>query len=310
MTASVLAVREKTRPTPTRICEPRLIRRDELLRPYTSLGIGGPADFFASPGTICEIERLIAFARQRELPWMVLGNGTNVLFPDEGYRGLIIHLGRAFSAQHIEGDRLYVQAGAGLGATMGYVRAQGFFDFDGLVGIPGTIGGALAMNAGIPETTISEYVLSLSVLTDEGDLLVLSREECGFGYRTSVFRERPWVILEGEFQLGSEPRFDPEELMRRRRERQPLRLPSAGCVFKNPGGPMTAGQLIERAQLKGLRVGGAMISPLHGNFIVNCGGATSADILRLIDMAREKVYKEFGVELRLELVVASTQNLR
>ena len=166
------------------------------------------------------------------------------------------------------------------------------------------------MNAGIPEVTLSEYVVSLMVLTSDGLLLELSREECLFGYRTSRFRERPWVILMGEFQLGSPPRFDPQALLRRRRERQPLRWPSAGCVFQNPALPFTAGQLIERAGLKGLRVGGAMISPIHGNFIVNCGGATAADILHLIDIAHNKVYKEFRVELRLELAVVSTQNLR
>jgi UDP-N-acetylmuramate dehydrogenase len=286
------------------------IQRDEPLCRYTSLGIGGPADYFVRPRTLADVEDSLAFAREHALPWMVLGNGTNTLFPDDGYRGLVIHLGRHFSATRIEEDRLYVQSGAGLGATMGHLRAHGFYDFDGLVGIPGTIGGALAMNAGIPEVTISEYVVSLTVITSEGSLRELSREACHFGYRQSLFRQRPWVIVMGEFQLGSPPRFDPQALLRRRRERQPLRWPSAGCVFQNPAGPWTAGQLIERVGLKGLRVGGAMISPIHGNFIVNCGGATAADVLHLIDIARNKVYKEFRVELRLELAVVSTQNLR
>lgn len=284
-----------------------IIRRGELLSHYTSLGIGGPADFFASPRTPEEIEELLSYARGLKLPWMVLGNGTNVLFPDEGYRGLVIHLGRNFSAKRLRDNRLFVQAGAGLGATIGYLRAQGFYDFNGFVGIPGTIGGALTMNAGIPEVTISEYVHSVTVLTDEGFLLRLSREECGFEYRGSLFQRRPWVILEGEFQLGGARRFDLEGLMQRRRERQPIHDRSAGCVFKNPPGPFTAGQLIERAGLKGLAIGGAMISSVHANFIVNLGWATARDVLRLIDFAREKVYKEFRVELRLELVVVSNQ---
>ena len=286
------------------------LRRSELLRRHTSLGIGGPADYYSRPRSLHEIEELILLARERDLPWIILGNGTNTLFPDEGYRGLVIHLGREFSAKRIEEDRLYVQAGAGLGVTMAYVRANGFYDFDGLTGIPGTIGGACAMNAGIPEIAISDHVLSLAVLTNEGALLDLSREECEFGYRTSIFRRRSWAILMGEFQLGSPERFDPQTLMERRRARQPLRCPSAGCVFQNPGGPLTAGQLIEKTGLKGLQIGGAMISPIHANFIVNGGSATASDIRRLIDIVREKVYKQFQVELRLELVVVSNQNLR
>lgn len=306
---TTLAVPEIARPT-TRTGLAPLIWRDEPLARYTSLGVGGPADYFARPHTLTEIEELLAMARDCGLPWLVLGNGTNLLFPDEGYRGLVIQLGRNFSAKRIEGDRLYVQAGAGLGMSMGFIRAHGFYDFDGLVGIPGTIGGALAMNAGIPEVTISDYVVSVGVLTREGSLLTLSREECEFGYRTSVFRHRPWAILLGEFQLGSPRRFDAAALLQRRRQRQPLQWPSAGCVFQNPGGSFSAGQLIEQAGLKGLRYGGAMISPVHANFIVNCGGATAGDILHVIDIVREKVYKEFQVELRLELVVVSNQNLR
>lgn len=306
---TTLVVRDVARPI-TRTGLVEFIQRDEPLSRHTSLGIGGPADYFANPRTLHEVEDVLAFAQERGWPWFMLGNGTNTLFPDEGFRGVVIHLGRNFSAKRIKEDRLYVQAGAGLGVTMGYLRSHGFYDFDGLVGIPGTVGGAIAMNAGIPEVTISEYVLSLAVLTEGGSLLNLSREECQFGYRTSLFRRKSWAILTGEFQVGKPQRFDPEALLKRRRERQPLRWPSAGCVFKNPGGPFTVGQLIERAGLKGLRWGGAMISPIHANFIVNGGGATAMDILQLIDIAREKVYKEFRVELQLELAVVSNQNFQ
>ncbi len=287
------------------------IKRNERLARHTSLKIGGPADYFAEPRSIAEVQILIAFAEENGLPWLVLGNGTNVLFPDEGYRGLVIHLGRAFGAKRLEGDRLLVQAGASLGTTMGYARARGFYDFDGLVGIPGTIGGALAMNAGIPEFTISKLVRSVVVLTEKGKILRLSKEQCEFGYRTSIFLGRPWVILAGEFQLGGPKRFDPQALLARRRERQPLGQASPGCVFRNPlPSPPTAGQLLEQAGLKGLRCGGAMISPIHANFFVNRGGATASDLLRLIDIAREKVYKEFNVELQLELTVVSNARLR
>jgi UDP-N-acetylmuramate dehydrogenase len=286
------------------------LRRDEPLWRYTSLRIGGPADYFAQPRSLDEVRQALAFARERELPWMVLGNGTNVLFPDAGYRGLIVHIGRAFGKRRLEGDRLIAAAGAGLGATMGFLRVHGYFDLDGLVGIPGTIGGALTMNAGIPEFSISELVRSVTVLTPTGEIIKLSRSACRFGYRTSLFRARPWVILAAEFQVGGPRRFDADALLARRRERQPLGQPSPGCVFKNPGGPFSAGQLLERAGLKGRASGGAMISRVHANFIVNRGGASASDCLRLIDIAREKVYKELGVELQPELAVISSPDLR
>ena len=291
----------------------RLIERGVPLARYSSLRVGGPADYFARPRSLAEIRALLEFADRRKIPWWVLGNGTNVIFPDEGFRGLVIHLGRGFSAKRLEPEEkiLRVQAGAGLGTTMGFLRAHGFHDFDGLVGIPGTVGGALAMNAGIPEFTISELVERVTVLTDEGEMLTLPREACGFRYRGSLFRRRPWVIVAGEFRLGKAPRFDPQALLERRRRAQPLGTPSPGCVFKNPRvkdkkalpEPPTAGRLLEGAGLKGVRVGGAMISRKHANFLVNLRGATAADCLRLIDFARERVYKEFGVELELEVAI-------
>lgn len=292
-----------------------LLERDVPLARYSSLRVGGPADYFARPRSVEEIQTLLVFAERRRIPWLVLGNGTNVIFPDEGFRGLVIHLGRGFSAKSLDPDQgiLRVQAGAGLGATMGFLRAHGYRDFDGLVGIPGTVGGALAMNAGIPEFTISQLVERVTVLTDEGELLTLPREACGFRYRESLFRRRPWVIVEGEFRLGKAPRFDPQALLERRRRAQPLGDPSPGCVFKNPSisnkgalpEPPTAGRLLEGAGLKGARIGGAMISKKHANFLINLRGATAADCLRLIDFARERVYKEFGVELELEVAIVA-----
>lgn len=291
----------------------RLVERDVPLSRYSSLRVGGPADYFARPRSIGEIRALLQFADREGIPWWVLGNGTNVIFPDAGFRGLVIRLGRGFSAKRLEGGVFRVQAGAGLGATLGFLRAQGYRDFDGLVGIPGTVGGALAMNAGIPEFTISQLVERVTVLTDEGELLTLPREGCAFRYRDSLFRRRPWIIVEGEFRLGKAPCFDPQRLLERRRRVQPLGDPSPGCVFKNPSvkdpkalpEPPTAGRLLEGAGLKGVRIGGAMISPKHANFLVNLRGATAADCLRLIDFARERVYKEFGVELELEVAIVS-----
>jgi UDP-N-acetylmuramate dehydrogenase len=292
------------------ISRPGLIQKNIMLDLFTSLKIGGVAKYFAEPRSIAELQEAVAFALRRKLPWMILGNGTNLLVPDEGVRGLVIRLGRKFGAFDLTKNTLHAQAGAGLGAIMGYLRARGYHDFDGLVGIPGTIGGALTMNAGIPEFSISEITESVLVLNRDGNLRKLNNLECGFSYRTSEFQTRDEIIVGAEFKLGLEERFNPVELLQRRRERQPLRWPSAGCIFKNPVGIRGAGELIDSAGLKGISAGGAMISPKHGNFIVNRGDASAKDVHQLIDFAVERVYKEFEVELQLEVAVVSNRSLR
>jgi UDP-N-acetylmuramate dehydrogenase len=284
-----------------------LVKTHEPLARHTSLRIGGPADYFVIPASVDDILETLDFVRDRGLPWIVLGNGTNVLFPDEGYRGVIIKLGPSLGRIEISGDRVRAQAGASLAALISQVRAQGGRDFDFLVGIPGSVGGALVMNAGIPEGTISDVVTRVGALTFEGKFITLKAEECRFGYRASRFQEERLIVIEGEFALGRGKAWDGEELLRRRKERQPLGVPSPGCVFRNPVGVnATAGQLLDWAGLKGLRVGGARISPKHANFIVNEGGATSRDVLQLIDIARSVVLKYWGVELKLELAVVET----
>jgi UDP-N-acetylmuramate dehydrogenase len=284
-----------------------LVKTHEPLARHTSLRIGGPADYFVIPASVDDILETLDFVRDRGLPWIVLGNGTNVLFPDEGYRGVIIKLGPSLGRIEISGDRVRAQAGASLAALISQVRAQGGRDFDFLVGIPGSVGGALVMNAGIPEGTISDVVTRVGALTFDGKFITLKAEECRFGYRASRFQEERLIVIEGEFALGRGKAWDGEELLRRRKERQPLGVPSPGCVFRNPVGVnATAGQLLDWAGLKGLRVGGARISPKHANFIVNEGGATSRDVLQLIDIARSVVLKYWGVELKLELAVVET----
>jgi UDP-N-acetylmuramate dehydrogenase len=284
-----------------------LVKTHEPLARHTSLRIGGPADYFVIPASVDDILETLDFVRDSGLPWIVLGNGTNVLFPDEGYRGVIIKLGPSLGRIEISGDRVRAQAGASLAALISQVRAQGGRDFDFLVGIPGSVGGALVMNAGIPEGTISDVVTRVGALTFDGKFITLKAEECRFGYRASRFQEERLIVIEGEFALGRGKAWDGEELLQRRKERQPLGVPSPGCVFRNPVGVnATAGQLLDWAGLKGLRVGGARISPKHANFIVNEGGATSRDVLQLIDIARSVVLKYWGVELKLELAVVET----
>lgn len=284
-----------------------IVRYRERLARHTSLKIGGEADYFVTPGCLEDIEASLAFARKFELPWIVLGNGTNILFPDEGYRGMVIKLGHKMSAKSLRDDVLVAQAGAGVGMLIKYLHEHALNDLDFLVGIPATVGGAIAMNAGIPEGTISDLVRKVRVLTNDAKLVTLTKEECNFGYRCSLFHRRKYIIVEGEFRVGGNKQWDYESLLRRRAERQPLSQSSPGCVFKNPEGVgATAGQLIDSAGLKGYKVGGAVISHKHANFIINEGGATCKDVLRLIDIARECVLKYFGVELALELEVVST----
>ncbi len=283
-----------------------VVKTHEPLARHTSLRIGGPADYFVIPASLEDILETLDFAGEHGLPWIVLGNGTNVLFPDEGYRGVVLKLGPSLGRIELHEDRVRAQAGASLAALISRVRSLGLRDLDFLVGIPGSVGGALVMNAGIPEGAVSDVVTRVGALTFDKKLITLTPEECRFGYRSSRFQEERLIVIEGEFALGRGKSWDGEELLRRRKERQPLGVPSPGCVFRNPVGvKATAGQLIERAGLKGYRVGGASISVKHANFIVNEGGATSRDVLQLIDIARSVVLKYWGVELQLELAVVA-----
>lgn len=282
-----------------------VVKFNEKLKYHTSLRVGGEASYFVRPETVEDIKESLRFAQESCLPWIVLGNGTNILFPDEGYDGVVLHIGPAMTEKELdESDgALTVQAGESLGRVIRFLHSYGLTDLDFLIGIPGAVGGALAMNAGIPEGTTADPVKRIFALTEQGELVTLHREECQFGYRRSIFQKERLIILAAEFGLGTKRKWDAKAL-RERRQCQPLGQPSPGCVFKNPP-ENPAGWLIERVGLKGQRVGGAAFSSLHANFIVNEGGATAADVLRLIDLARERVYKEFGVDLEMELEIIS-----
>ncbi len=284
-----------------------VVKFDEPLKKHTSLRVGGGARYFVVPASYEDIRESLSFAEGEGLPWVVLGNGTNVLFPDEGYPGVVLKVGPLLRESRLDLGKgsFWVQAGESLGGAIEHLHAHGLGDFDFLVGIPGTIGGALVMNAGIPEGTISELVRWVRAIDEKGDLITLGRAQCEFGYRESLFQREKLVIVEAEFTVGGERRWDLAELLERRR-RQPLGQPSPGCVFKNPPG-WSAGELIDRAGLKGYRIGGAMISPVHANFIVNVGGARANDILRLIDLVRERVHRVFGIELEPELEIVCSR---
>ncbi len=282
-----------------------ITRRDEPLAPYTWLKTGGPAQYFITPRNADELAEIVRLCHQTHVPLRVLGGGSNLLVRDEGVAGVVLHLSDpGFSRIEVEGTSVTAGAGALLSHLISESVKAGLAGLDTLVGIPGTVGGALHGNAGGKSGDIGQHVRSVRVLTIAGDSFVRQEDELAFAYRESSLNEL--IILEARFELHLE---DPEEITRRMRKlwimkkaTQPLTFQSAGCIFKNPRG-MSAGWLIEQAGLKGTRVGEVEFSDRHANFIVTHPGATSKDVLQLIDLARTKVSEQFGVDLELEVQI-------
>jgi UDP-N-acetylmuramate dehydrogenase len=279
--------------------------RDEPLAPYTWLKIGGPAQYFVRPRHPEELAEVVRCCHQEGIPIHVLGGGSNVLVRDEGVSGVVLHLtDPSFSRVRVDDQRVTAGAGAPLSHVISQSVKAGLAGLDALVGIPGTVGGALHGNAGGRSGDIGQYVRLAKVLTIDGELFVRKEDELMFAYRSSSLNEL--VILEAEFDLHPE---DPEEISRRmrklwimRKATQPLTFQSAGCIFKNPRG-MSAGWLIDEAGLKGTRIGNAEISDRHANFVVSNPGATARDVQRLIDLARSRVLAQFGVDLEPEVQI-------
>ncbi|HWA98003.1 MAG TPA: UDP-N-acetylmuramate dehydrogenase [Pirellulales bacterium] len=283
----------------------RMVRQNEPLAPHTWFQLGGSAQYFAEPETVDELTELVRRCRQEGMPVRLLGGGSNVLVRDEGVRGLVLRLGgEAFSKIEIQGTKVTVGAGAKLGHVISTAVGRGLAGMETLVGIPGTIGGALHGNAGGRGGDIGQWTSRATVLTRGGELIERSRDDLVFAYRQSSLDEL--VILGAEFSLEQD---DPDELIKRmqkqwiaKRAGQPLGHQSAGCIFKNPRG-MSAGMLIDQAGLKGTRVGGAEVSDRHANFIVADEKATSKDVLQLIDLVRQRVAERLGIELETEIEI-------
>jgi UDP-N-acetylmuramate dehydrogenase len=282
-----------------------ITRRNEPLAPYTWLKTGGAAEYFLTPQNAEELAEVVRLCHQRHIPLRVLGGGSNLLVRDEGVSGVVLHLADpAFSRIEVDGNRITAGAGAALSHLISHSVKAGLAGLDVLVGIPGTVGGALHGNAGGKSGDIGQHLRTARVLTIAGEIFVRQEDDLSFAYRFSSLNEL--IILEACFELHPE---DPEEITRRMRKlwimkkaTQPLSFQSAGCVFKNPRG-MSAGWLIEQAGLKGTRSGEAEFSDRHANFIVTHPGATSQDVLNLIELAREKVSSQFGVDLELEIQI-------
>ena len=279
---------------------------NEPLSKHASYRIGGPADFLATVESIEQLGAWVALARELEQPFMVLGRGTNLLVADRGYRGLVI-MNRCLG-QNLDrtSRRVYAEAGVVLARLARQAAKSGSGGLEWAIGIPGTMGGAIVNNAGAYEGEIAGVVRRVSILDHEGQIRELLPEDLDLGYRTSRFREaahRDDIILSADLQLVPEETDVLEGRIQRftalRQSAQP-REPSAGSVFKNPPG-WSAGRLIEEAGLRGTRFGDAQISHQHANYIVNAGQAKALEVLRLINMVKERVHRLFGVELELEI---------
>ena len=277
---------------------------DEPMKRHTTFRIGGPADFFLLPSTVDEVRGILEICREEELPYFILGNGSNLLVSDEGFRGMIIQIGKNFQAISVKDTVIEVQAGALLSRTARAAWNAGLTGFEFAAGIPGSVGGAVAMNAGAYGGEVKDVLLDAEVLTQEGEFLTLTGEELDLSYRHSCIFEKNYVVLSARFSFekGESDKIKArmDELAKARREKQPLEFPSAGSTFKRPEGYF-AGKLIQDAGLKGYTVGGAQVSEKHSGFVVNRGGATAEEVAFLIKQVQKKVMKQFNVMMQPEV---------
>lgn len=271
---------------------------------HTSFAIGGPAEIFVQPASESEILQAVRWAKEAQVPFFVMGNGSNLLVSDEGFSGMILQIGKNFQEITVEGTEILVQAGALLSRTARAAYQAGLTGLEFAAGIPGSTGGAVAMNAGAYGGEIKDVLVDARVLTPEGEILTLTAEELALGYRHSCIFEKEYIVLSARFSLKEgEPeaiKAQMDELAAARREKQPLEFPSAGSTFKRPEGHF-AGKLIQDAGLKGYTVGGAQVSEKHSGFVINRGGATAAEVLFLIKQVQKKVKAQFSVTMKPEV---------
>ncbi len=279
---------------------------NEPMKKHTTFRIGGPADILFVPSSLDDLRKALSLATEREIPITVIGGGSNLLVRDSGIRGIVIKIDGALDYMSIEDGRILAGSGTPLSALSRAAAEAGISGMEFCAGIPGTVGGAVAMNAGAHGSFMEDIILKVRAMGSDGGIKEFAVEECGFGVKSSRFQNELLIITEVEFRAVP---GDKEEIKRRisdylrsRREKQPLTLPSAGCIFRNPSGG-GAGRYIDSSGCKGLRVGDAQVSELHANFIVNLGSATCQDVLDLIELVKCRVREKEGVELEPEVRV-------
>ncbi len=290
----------------TQLC--KILSKEQILcgepmSRHTTFRVGGPADFFLQP-KLEQVADVVALCQNGQMPYYVVGNGSNLLAGDVGVRGVVLSLSRPASGISVEGDVLTAQAGALLSQAAAAALNAGLGGMEFAAGIPGSVGGAVVMNAGAYGGEIKDIIRQATVLAQDGQVQRLSGTELELSYRHSCIPGRRMVVLDAQFQLQPKPQAEVrslmEDLKQRRAEKQPLEYPSAGSTFKRPKGYF-AGKLIMDAGLSGFTVGGAQVSSKHCGFVVNKGGATAADILQLIQHVQHTVQEKFGVALEMEV---------
>lgn len=276
----------------------------EPMKKHTTFRIGGPADYFLMPQSEKEAADAVAVCREEQVPYSIVGNGSNLLVSDSGYRGVVIQLYKEMSRVQTEGTHIYAQAGASLAKVAAAAMEAGLAGFEFAAGIPGTLGGACVMNAGAYGGEMKDVLANVTVLDESGRIRKLAGSELELGYRTSIIAKKGYIVLGAEIELTrgnlDEIRGLMNELRDKRVSKQPLEYPSAGSTFKRPEGYF-AGKLIQDAGLRGFRVGGAMVSEKHCGFVINAGEATAAEVDSLMKQVAERVRAQFDVALEPEV---------
>ncbi|OMC82166.1 UDP-N-acetylenolpyruvoylglucosamine reductase [Viridibacillus sp. FSL H8-0123] len=291
------------------IVNPENVKIDEPLDQYTMTKLGGSADVFVMPSTEEEAVAIVKYANNNDIPILLLGNGSNMVVRDGGVRGIVLNFSK-LDTIHIDGTTVYAQAGALLKDVSIAAAEATLTGLEFSCGIPGSIGGAMAMNAGAYGGEINDVILQSTVLTSTGEKLVLNKEQLDLSYRKSIISKKGYYVLSSEFELqrGDQQEIDAKiaELTFLRESKQPLEYPSAGSVFKRPPGYF-AGKLIQDSELQGKGVGGAEVSTKHAGFIVNKGGATATDYINTIKMVQATVKEKFDVDLELEVKIVGEE---
>lgn len=286
------------------IMDSQRIRMREPMSRHTTFRIGGPADYFLQPESIEEIRKILEVCSRERIPWFILGNGSNLLVSDQGYRGVVIQLYRNWNRIAVKAGRITAQSGVSLAALSKKAMEASLTGLEFAGGIPGTLGGAVVMNAGAYGGEMKDVLGEITVLDVSGRQMILPADQLEMGYRTSVVKIRNYIVLEASLKLepGKKETIQAlmQDLSQRRSSKQPLEYPSAGSTFKRPEGHF-AGKLIMDAGLKGYRLGDAQVSEKHCGFVVNRGHATAADVAAVMKHVQEEVRRQFQVELEPEV---------
>lgn len=281
------------------------IKENEPMKNHTSFKVGGPADLFLMPQSREELQAVLEICKQSEKPLYIMGNGSNLIVRDKGYSGIIINT-KALNQVETVGETLIAEPGISLKDLANVALEQKLTGLEFASGIPGSLGGAVTMNAGAYDGEMKGIIKNITVITEDGSLKTIPADQCNFGYRSSVLQQHDWVLISVELVLKNGVYQEIEakmlDLNTQRQSKQPLEYPSAGSTFRRPAG-YYAGKLVQDAGFQGYSIGGAQVSEKHSGFVINKGGATAADILNLIGAIQAGVKEKFDVDLKTEVIV-------